>query len=189
MLPMRYSGIGEKPKSTKSCELVSALLDPASALARVSELPEPKSPVSEEGSKLPMGVTVLSFGFKRGLPHADLVFDVRFLPNPYFVPELKATTGEDPACAAYVLEREETRTFLERLRPLLEFLIPQYSNEGKAYLTLAIGCTGGQHRSVAIAAEIGHWLRDRFPERPVRVRHRDSPSAMAFSQYATAASA
>lgn len=137
--------------------------------------------VADEGSKIPMGVTVLSFGFKRGLPHADLVLDVRFLPNPYFVPELKATTGEDPKCAAYVLDREETRAFLARVEQLLEFLIPQYAKEGKAYLTVALGCTGGQHRSVALAAELGRWLRERFPDRPVRVRHRDAPTPMGFS--------
>jgi RNase adapter protein RapZ len=99
-----------------------------------------------------LALTVMSFGFKYGVPpQADLLFDVRFLPNPYFVPELKALTGRDPAVAGYVLEREETAEFLKRLEGLLDFLLPRYQREGKSYLTVAIGCTGGKHRSVAVA--------------------------------------
>jgi UPF0042 nucleotide-binding protein len=97
-------------------------------------------------------VTVMSFGFRYGVPpQADLVFDVRFLPNPFFVPELKALTGREPKVAAYVLERAETEAFLNKVVDLCEFLLPLYQREGKAYLTVAIGCTGGKHRSVALA--------------------------------------
>ena len=97
-------------------------------------------------------MSVSSFGFKYGVPsNADLVFDVRFLPNPYFVPELKAFTGKDPKVAAYVLDRPDAWVFLDKTYEFLEFLVPRYLKEGKSYLTVAIGCTGGKHRSVAIA--------------------------------------
>ncbi len=106
-----------------------------------------------------MAVTVMSFGFKYGVPsNADLVFDVRFLPNPFFVPELKALTGLDQRVAAFVLERADATEFLDRTFSLLEFLLPRYQREGKTYLTVAIGCTGGKHRSVAI----GHALQQRL---------------------------
>ncbi|MBK6686768.1 MAG: RNase adapter RapZ [Deltaproteobacteria bacterium] len=124
------------------------------------------------GNVRQLSVTVLSFGFKHGLPaEADLVLDVRFIPNPYFVEELRPLTGRDEVVAKYVLERPEAKTFLERLGPLLEFLIPQYDQEGKAYLTLAIGCTGGRHRSVALAGEIARFLAVRGIR--AQVRHRD----------------
>jgi UPF0042 nucleotide-binding protein len=102
-----------------------------------------------------MAVTFLSFGFKYGVPsNADLVFDVRFLPNPYYVPELKPLTGRDAPVAKYVLDRPETKEFLSRITSLLEFLMPSYQREGKAYLTVAIGCTGGKHRSVTLGHEL-----------------------------------
>jgi UPF0042 nucleotide-binding protein len=104
------------------------------------------------GSTERMTIRVLSVGFKYGAPsNADLVFDVRFLPNPFFVPELKAFTGRDPRVADYVLNRPDTQDFLGKLSEMLEFLVPRYQKEGKSYVTVAIGCTGGKHRSVAIA--------------------------------------
>ena len=119
-----------------------------------------------------LSVTVMSFGFKHGVPtEADLMFDVRFLPNPYFVEELRASTGENEAVSSYVLEREEAKAFLEKATSLLEFLLPQYQQEGKVYLTLAIGCTGGRHRSVAIARYLGVWIQDLGFR--AQVRHRD----------------
>lgn len=124
-----------------------------------------------EGQRRRLSVTVMSFGFKHGLPaQADLVFDVRFLPNPYFVPELKDATGEDEPVQRFVLDRDDTRAFLDKVCGLLRFLIPRYIEEGKAYLTIAVGCTGGRHRSVAIANEVGC-----FVEGPshIRVVHRD----------------
>jgi len=103
-------------------------------------------------SQTGLSLTVMSFGFKYGAPsNADLVFDVRFLPNPFFVPELKAFTGRDPRVADYVLNRPDTQDFLGKLYEMLEFLVPRYQKEGKSYVTVAIGCTGGKHRSVAIA--------------------------------------
>jgi UPF0042 nucleotide-binding protein len=99
-----------------------------------------------------MVTRMVSFGFKYGTPvDADLVLDVRFLDNPYFVPELKPLTGLDEAVAAYVLAAPETQEFLRRTRALLEYVMPRYEREGKSYLTIAIGCTGGRHRSVTIA--------------------------------------
>jgi UPF0042 nucleotide-binding protein len=117
-------------------------------------------------------LSVISFGYRYGIPpQADLVFDVRFLPNPYFVPELKSFTGREPQVAKYVLEREETQTFLVKLTDMCEFLLPHYEHEGKAYLTVAIGCTGGKHRSVAVA----HALAERLTaSHTVHVFDRDS---------------
>jgi UPF0042 nucleotide-binding protein len=99
-----------------------------------------------------LSISVMSFGFKYGVPsNADLVFDVRFLPNPFFVPELKALTGKDPNVAAFVIDRPDSWVFLDKMYEMLEFLVPRYLKEGKSYLTVAIGCTGGKHRSVAMA--------------------------------------
>lgn len=106
-------------------------------------------------------LSIMSFGYRYGVPpQADLVLDVRFLPNPYFVPELKGLTGKAPKVAAYVLDREETQQFLDKVVDLCRFLFPRYQKEGKAYLTVALGCTGGKHRSVAIAAELTRRLQD-----------------------------
>jgi len=119
-----------------------------------------------------LGVTLVSFGFRLGLPaHADMVLDVRFLPNPYFVPELKAFPGTDPRVAAFVLGQPDAKAFLERLVDLLGFLLPRYRAEGKSYLTLAIGCTGGKHRSVAMAGALAERLEQ--AGQPVRLWHRD----------------
>jgi UPF0042 nucleotide-binding protein len=108
-----------------------------------------------------LALTVMSFGFKYGVPsNADLVFDVRFLPNPYFVPELKALTGKDERVSAYVIDRPDAWEFLDRVAELLGFLLPRFQREGKSYLTVAIGCTGGKHRSVAIAKVLADRLKD-----------------------------
>ncbi len=106
-------------------------------------------------------LSIMSFGYRYGVPsQADLVLDVRFLPNPYFVPDMKGLTGKVPKVAAYVLDREETQQFLDKVVDLCRFLFPRYQKEGKAYLTVALGCTGGKHRSVAIAAELTRRLTD-----------------------------
>ena len=119
-----------------------------------------------------MTTSLLSFGFRHGMPfEADLVMDVRFLPNPYFLPSLKPLTGEDQPVIDYVLSAPEAKEFLEKLTGMMEFLVPLYQREGKAYLTLAIGCTGGRHRSVTIANELGRVLEKQGGK--VRVRHRD----------------
>ena len=115
---------------------------------------------------------VMSFGYKHGLPlDVDLVLDCRFLPNPHWVEELRPHTGKDAAVRDYVLRFPETGEFLERLDSLLELLLPAYVAEGKSYLTIAMGCTGGRHRSVVMAEEVARLLRDRGFE--PRVTHRD----------------
>jgi len=117
-------------------------------------------------------VSVVSFGYKHGLPlDADLVLDCRFLPNPHWVEELRPMTGLDEPVRDYVLSKEETRAFLDRLDDLLELLLPAYAREGKTYLSVALGCTGGRHRSVAIGEALGERLRSRGV--PVSVVHRD----------------
>jgi UPF0042 nucleotide-binding protein len=115
-----------------------------------------------------------SFGFKNGVPtEADLVFDVRFLPNPHFVPEFRKLTGKDPRVAKYVLQFPQTKEFLDKTTDMLKFLLPHYIKEGKSYLTVAFGCTGGQHRSVFIAEE----MKRRLAQEGYRVNtaHRDMP--------------
>ena len=119
-------------------------------------------------------INVTSFGFKHGIQKdADLVFDVRFLPNPYYVEDLRPMTGEDEAVYNYVMKWKETETFFEKLMDLLIFMIPGYKKEGKSQLVIAIGCTGGQHRSVALAKRIGEELNDIF-DYNVYVHHRDA---------------
>jgi UPF0042 nucleotide-binding protein len=117
-------------------------------------------------------ITVVSFGFKYGIPlDSDLVFDVRFLPNPFYIPELKGFSGNDQPIKDYVLGFQETTGFIERLHDMLEFLIPNYLREGKRQLILSIGCTGGRHRSVTIANEIYHKLKEQGHK--VNIEHRD----------------
>jgi UPF0042 nucleotide-binding protein len=119
-------------------------------------------------------ISSVSFGFKNGVPtEADLVFDVRFLPNPHFVPEFRKLTGRHPKVARYVRSFPQTREFLDKTADLLAFLLPHYIKEGKSYLTVAFGCTGGQHRSVLIAEE----MKKRLTTEGYRVKtaHRDMP--------------
>ena len=119
-------------------------------------------------------VSCLSFGFKNGVPlDADMVFDVRFLPNPHFVPEFRKLTGLDPAVAAYVRKFPQTKEFLDRVTKLLLYLLPHYVEEGKSYLTVAFGCTGGQHRSVMMVEEIAAKLKRAGYQ--VKALHRDTP--------------
>ncbi len=119
-----------------------------------------------------MLITVVSFGFKHGLPiDADLVFDVRFLRNPHYVPELKALNGKDEPVADYVHADPLTHPFQEKMADLIQFALPQYEREGKAYLNIAIGCTGGRHRSVVLAEDLAAHLREAGLN--VAVRHRD----------------
>lgn len=119
-----------------------------------------------------MRVGITSFGFKYGVPaEADLLVDVRFVPNPYFIPELKKLDGEDERVRQFVGKWPETQDFLKRYLALLDFLLPLYEKEGKAYLTIAVGCTGGRHRSVAVAAEIFQHLKKLGRE--TALTHRD----------------
>ena len=131
---------------------------------------------SNESRLKKMTITLLSFGYSYGIPHeADLVVDVRFLPNPYFVEELKRLTGEDEQVAEYVLRWDETRGFLRRFQELVGFLIPLYQKEGKTYLTIAIGCTGGRHRSIVVANALEAYLQKSLKGGDVilRTNHRD----------------
>ena len=126
---------------------------------------------STPGSQLV--VTILSFGFKHGIPvDSDLLFDVRFLPNPHFVPALRPYTGRDPEVVRYLDRSTATHEFLDHTLNLLKFLIPQYAHEGKRYLTIGIGCTGGRHRSVAMADALRKGLTG-IPGVRLRVKHRD----------------
>jgi UPF0042 nucleotide-binding protein len=119
-------------------------------------------------------VSCLSFGFKNGVPlDADMVFDVRFLPNPHFVPEFRKLTGQDPKVAAYVRGFPQSREFLNRVTDLMLFLLPHYVQEGKSYVTVAFGCTGGQHRSVMMADEMCNRLKKASYQ--VKAIHRDMP--------------
>lgn len=119
-----------------------------------------------------MAVRLQSFGYRYGIPlESDLIMDVRFLPNPYFVPELKDRTGLDPLVKGFVLEKEESKTFLRKFQDLMDFLLPAYRREGKSYLTVSIGCTGGKHRSVVMAEEIRRYLEEKKIQ--LKITHRD----------------
>ncbi len=126
----------------------------------------------EEDAGATMRTSILSFGFKHGVPiDVDLLFDCRFLPNPYWDEALRSHSGLEAPVRAYVLERPETAAFLEKLEDLLDMLLPAYVREGKSYLTVAMGCTGGRHRSVVLAEELGRRLGARGV--PAAVFHRD----------------
>jgi len=127
---------------------------------------------SHEALSRPMRVSVRSFGFKNGAPRdADLLFDARFLPNPHWVLELRDRRGTDPEVSDYVLQSDGAKEFVDRVDDLLGFLIPRFQSEGKSFLSIAVGCTGGHHRSVAVAEELAGRLRGRGIT--ASVRHRD----------------
>jgi RNase adapter protein RapZ len=130
------------------------------------------SSIKGRDSALEMQVNLQSFGFRYGLPlESDLVMDVRFLPNPFFVPTLRPFSGLDQGVRDFVLGQQETEVFLERFRNMLEFLLPGYRREGKSYLSVSIGCTGGRHRSVAIAQELYQYFIQRDVN--IKITHRD----------------
>ena len=119
-----------------------------------------------------LNIHLLSFGYKKGVPlEADLMFDARFLPNPYFIPELKALNGTDKSVIEYLESFPETTEFIKRVGNLLKYLLPKYIREGKRYLTIAVGCTGGHHRSVFIIEELAKLLKNK--RRALHVQHRD----------------
>jgi len=144
----------------------------------VHQLKEKIQQFAQEGTKeRQITVTLLSFGYSYGVPYeADLLMDVRFLPNPYFVEELKPFTGQDPRVADYVLRGEEAKEYVERLLDFIGFLLPLYAKEGKTHLTIAVGCTGGRHRSIVIVNRLAETLRREWTGRGVflSVRHRDA---------------
>lgn len=165
----------------ESIELERERLDPARAAAdlvidttdlNVHQLKDRIVDAFSASTESRLQVSVESFGFKHGLPlDADMVLDVRFLPNPHWVPDLRPLTGHDPKVRDHVLETAAGSDFVDRVDDLLASLLPQYEKEGRSYLTVAIGCTGGRHRSVATAEEIATRLRGRGVA--VRVAHRD----------------
>ena len=119
-------------------------------------------------------ISILSFGFKYGVPaEADLMFDVRFLPNPHFTPHLKDKNGLDSDVKDFVFKGDVARDFISRVKSLLEYLLPHYVREGKAYLTVAVGCTGGRHRSVAVAENLAASLKNGQGNVNISIRHRD----------------
>jgi RNase adapter protein RapZ len=144
----------------------------------VHQLKDKIQQYAQEGrSSGQMTVTLLSFGYSFGIPYeSDLLMDVRFLPNPYFVEELKRLKGDDPQVATYVLQWEETGEFLRRVQEFIRFLLPLYERERKTHLTIAVGCTGGRHRSIVIVNRLAEILREELMERGVflSVQHRDA---------------
>jgi UPF0042 nucleotide-binding protein len=128
--------------------------------------------VRGDGGPSRLTLHLQSFGFRYGVPvDSDLVMDVRFLPNPYFVPELKQFSGQDPHVREFLLGKPDTGEFLQRMEDLLDFLLPRYRKEGKSYLTISIGCTGGRHRSVAITELLSQYLGSR--DVVLKLSHRD----------------
>ncbi|CAB4890090.1 unannotated protein [freshwater metagenome] len=129
---------------------------------------------TDESDGAAMHTAITSFGYKQGIPtDVDLVIDVRFLPNPHWIDDLRPLTGLDDAVREYVMEQPATAEFLNRFEHLLDLLLPAYASEGKSYLSIAVGCTGGQHRSVAITEELASWMR--LNGYQPRVTHRDMP--------------
>jgi len=164
-------------------ERLQAIRDMANQVIDTSELnvhqlKERVQQYAEEGrSPGQMTIVLLSFGYSFGIPfETDLLMDVRFLPNPYFVEELKRLRGDHPNVSEYVLQWEEAREFLRHLQELIRFLLPLYEKEMKTHLTIAVGCTGGRHRSVVIVNRLAEMLRDELAERAVflSVQHRDA---------------
>jgi RNase adapter protein RapZ len=163
----------ERERMTRIREMADQIIDTSSLT--VHQLRKSFSTFSglTRDEKAKLAVNLVSFGFKHGIPmDADLMFDVRFLPNPHFVRRLRRKTGRDRSVVRFMEEHPATRELLDRLGELLKFLVPQYVAEGKSYLTIAIGCTGGRHRSVMIAEALRKSLTG-MPDAQVRVQHRD----------------
>lgn len=177
----RRHPLAESERVTDGIEKERALLDPVKSQAdvvvdtsdlNVHQLRDRLLELFGLDAEVPMQTSVVSFGYKHGLPlDVDLVFDCRFLPNPHWVEDLRPLTGQDEPVRAYVASQPETPEFLARLDDLLALLLPAYVKEGKSYLSIAVGCTGGTHRSVYIAEELGRLLEKRG-FRPM-ISHRD----------------
>lgn len=152
-------------------ELADIIID--TSTINIHELREHINKIYAESNEgKPLVISIISFGYKHGIPFSsDMIFDVRFLPNPYFVAEFKNQNGMDEGVKNYVLESPDSREFLEKLEEIFTFLLPKYTREGKTYLTVSIGCTGGKHRSVAIANYLEEYLKSLGHE--VRCKHRD----------------
>lgn len=166
-------GIAAERKELEFLKMRSTyIIDTSNLLTR--ELNQEIRKIFVEGKEYKnLYVTILSFGFKYGIPSdADLVFDVRFLPNPYYIEELKEKTGQDKAVQQYVMDNDKASVFLEKVTDLLEFLLPNYILEGKNQLVIAVGCTGGKHRSVTLANAIYEKMKEK-EDYGFRIEHRD----------------
>jgi len=169
--PIREAIRMERRRLRKLRELADVTIDTSNCTVH-----KVKALVAERFRKHPRSsapnINLLSFGYKNGIPmEADLLFDARFLPNPFFVPRLKALSGRDRGVATYLRSFPETKEFVKRLGDFLEYLLPKYVREGKSYLTIAVGCTGGRHRSVFVVEELARLLKKN--KRAIHVRHRD----------------
>ena len=175
--------LGQSRSVLKNVQAERAMLEEIRGLASVTvntskfNVHELRALIEEQFSNSPseqrISIHCNSFGFRHGLPQeADLVFDVRFLPNPNYIPEFKALSGKNASVARYIRSFPQTQEFLTRVCDLLNYLIPHYVKEGKSYLTIAFGCTGGQHRSVMIAEEVAKRLKRE--DYPIKVNHRDA---------------
>ena len=154
-------------------ETANYVIDTTNLTARSLRRTLEKTLGNLNADEAPMRAEVLSFGFKRGLPRqADLVVDVRFLPNPFYIDALCRHSGLDDDVREFVMEHPVTKEFMEKWKDMLSFLIPHYKDEGKHRIVIAVGCTGGAHRSVAIAEAIGKYLREEM-ELPTEISHRD----------------
>ena len=177
--------LGQSRSVIKNVQAERHLLEEIRALATITvntskfNVHELRALIEEQfsvaGGEPRIGIYITSFGFRNGIQQdADLVFDVRFLPNPNYIPEFKPLTGKHPSVARYIRSFPQTQEFLYRVTEMLSYLLPHYIKEGKSYLTIGFGCTGGQHRSVMIAEEVAKRLkRTGFP---IKVNHRDALS-------------
>ena len=163
--PLMTDGFGIEDAVQREEELLKPLREHADFLIDTTQMPAQKlrselfGYFAEKGQQGKLCVNVMSFGYKYGIPmEADLIFDVRFMPNPFYVPELRHKTGLDTPVSDFVFSFEQTKTFVDKLEKMLAFLLPLYQEEGKTMLVIAIGCTGGHHRSVAIARAITDYL-------------------------------
>lgn len=160
----------ERESLRKIKEMADEVIDTSSTT--ISKLKEMLLMRFVPRGKQKMKISVVSFGYKYGIPiDSDLVFDTRFLPNPYYLGSLREKTGKSKKVKEYVLDSPETQRFIERLNNFVEFLIPNFIKEGKSYLTIACGCTGGKHRAVVIAEELKEYIRKKNYD--IRVYHRD----------------
>ncbi len=143
----------------------------------ISQLHDRVYRMFNQDSNVEMAISIMSFGYKYGIPiDADLVMDVRFLPNPFYVPQLKLLTGKDEEVYDYVISSQDAKIFVEKYFDLLKYILPLYLAEGKHHLTIAIGCTGGRHRSVALVIKIGEMLQQFLANQPIYsvvISHRD----------------
>jgi RNase adapter protein RapZ len=161
----------ERARMTAIRDMADEIIDTSDMT--VHELRQFFTGLSRDRTRAPLVITLLSFGYKHGVPvDADLVFDVRCLPNPHFVPTLRRRTGRDRAVMQFMERDASTREFMDRLADYLQYVVPHYVAEGKSYLTVGIGCTGGRHRSVMIGERLRKALAS-VPGVRVRVRHRD----------------